>query len=99
LKDRDGIHLVARLLFGGMKSISVAELRQVLSTILDEVENGRSYLVISSGRAVAQLLPLGAETASTTPPRKSGRINLSARPRRHSYEETEALLREMASDR
>jgi len=79
----------------------VAELRQNPTTALSEVERGETYTVTRHRRAVAKLVPADDESLlRITPAPDRGPSALARRPRTelHTYEETEALLDEMASE-
>ncbi|GAB3815951.1 hypothetical protein GCM10028820_14390 [Tessaracoccus terricola] len=84
-----------------MKTITVAELRQNPTPALDAVAGGASLTVTKHRRPVAMLVP----AEDDAPVRIQPAVNpspsqLAARPRPslHSYEETESLLDEMASE-
>jgi prevent-host-death family protein len=81
-----------------MKTITVAELRQNPTAALEDVESGESYVVTRHRRPIARLVPVDAEPVVIVPPKRSGPTTLTARAQRHTYEETEALLKEMASE-
>lgn len=83
-----------------MKSITVAELRQNPTAALDDVEHGEAYVVTRHRRPIARLVPI-EDPVAIIPARDRGPSRLADRPREHlhGYEETEALLAEMASDR
>jgi prevent-host-death family protein len=81
-----------------MKTISVAELRQNPTHALDDVEAGESYLVTRHRRPIARLVPVEVEAVVIIPPRRTVPTKLAARAPRHTYEETEALLAELASE-
>ena len=81
-----------------MKTISVAELRRNPTTALADVEAGESYVVTRRRRPVAMLVPVEVEPGVIIPPRRPAATNLAARAQRHTYEETEALLKELASE-
>ncbi len=84
-----------------MKTITVAELRQNPTAALKDVEGGETFVVTRHRRPVARLVPPDAEGLSPIiPAGEPGPSDLSARPRRdlHTYEETEALLAELAAD-
>ena len=81
-----------------MKTITVAELRQNPTAALDDVEAGESYVVTRHRHPIARLVPVEVEPVVITPPKRSAPTNLAARAQRHTYEETEALLKELASE-
>lgn len=85
---------------GGVKTITVAELRQNPTAALADVEAGETYIVTRHRRPVARLVPVDAEPLVIVPAKNPGGSRLQDRPRmrRYSYEETEALLAEMKSD-
>ncbi len=81
-----------------MKTISVTELRRNPTAALAGVEAGETYVVTRHLRPIARLVPVEAEPVVTIPPRRPAPTNLATRAQRHTYEETEALRNEMASD-
>ena len=85
-----------------MKEITVAELRQNPTAALVEVEAGETYVVTKHRRPVARLVPAedGEVVSRLSPPRDPGPSALADRPRAdlHTYEETEALLADLASE-
>ena len=83
-----------------MKTITVAELRQNPTEALADVEGGETYVVTKHRRPIARLVPVEAEPLVVMPARNPGGTRLADRPRKdlHTYEETEELLREMASE-
>lgn len=81
--------------------ITVAELRQNPTAALKDVEDGETYVVTKHRRPVAKLVPPEDDVLlRIRPARNPGPSRLAARPRTASrtYEETEALLAEMASE-
>lgn len=80
-----------------MKTITVAELRQNPAAALADVEHGETYTVTRHRRPIARLVPATQEPA-LIPAKNPGGSRLSERPRRKSYEDTEARLREMKSE-
>lgn len=54
-----------------MKTISVGELRQNPTPMLDDVAAGETYLVTRHSRGIAKVVPT-ASSASVIPPRHSG---------------------------
>lgn len=81
-----------------MKTITVAELRQNPTAALEAVEGGETYVVTRHRRPIARLVPVEPEPVVLIPAKRPGPSDLSSRPVRRSYEETEALLREMTSE-
>ncbi len=41
-----------------MKQISIEDLPKELESILDQIENGESYLILKSGNPVAEITPV-----------------------------------------
>ena len=78
----------------------MGELRQNPTAALAEVEAGATYVVTRHRRPIAKLVPVQAEPLVVIPAKNPGPTHLADRPRdgMRTYEETEALLREMASD-
>lgn len=80
----------------------MAELRQNPTAALAEVEAGETYVVTKHRRPVAKLVPPEPAEASLrlAPAKRRGPSHLADRPRStlHTYEETEALLAEMAAE-
>lgn len=78
----------------------MAELRQNPTAALAEVEDGETYVVTRHRRPIAKLVPIEAEPLVIMQAKNPGATRLADRPREgmRTYEETEALLREMASD-
>lgn len=60
-----------------MKSITVGELRQNPTRMLDEVAAGETYRITRHGREVGRILP--PEVLPITPARKKGAMRLSGR--------------------
>lgn len=58
-----------------MREIGVRELRQSLAAVLDSVSRGEPVRITARGRAVADLVPVGA------PPRNDGLRNLAEQGR------------------
>lgn len=84
-----------------MRTITVAELRQNPTSALNEVADGGTLVVTKHRRPVAKLIPPDDEVLLHIVPAKNrGPSRLAARPRAelHTYEETEELLAEMASE-
>lgn len=84
-----------------MRSITVAELRQNPTSALNEVAAGESLVVTKHRRPVARLVPPDDEAlVNVIPARETGPARLADRTRRalHTYEDTENLLAEMASE-
>lgn len=85
-----------------MKAITVTELRQNPTPALDAVARGESLIVTKHLRPVARLVPVEDDATVRIQPAANPRPSRLAARRRsslHSYEETESLLAEMASER
>lgn len=66
-----------------MKTITVAELRQNPSPMLEDVESGVTFVITRHNRPVGQITPVPeAPGVQLLPPKKSGGTSLSGRPRR-----------------
>lgn len=84
-----------------MKTITVAELRQNPTSALDQVSRGETLVVTKHRHPVAKLVPPDDDALQRiVPAKKRGPSALSDRPRTdlHTYEDTESLLAEMASE-
>lgn len=81
-----------------MRTITVAELRQNPTAALNEVEHGESYVITRHRQPIARLVPVELEPVVIVPARRPDGPPLSDRPRRRTYEQAEALLREMTSE-
>jgi len=83
-----------------MKTITVAELRQNPTAALDDVEDGETYEVTRHRRVIARLVPVEPEELVLIPPRNPNGPRLSEVPfpKKRTYEEIEALRREMESE-
>lgn len=55
-----------------MKTISVGQLRQNPTAMLDEVEAGETYRVTRHNREIARIVPCGHDLDLTPPKRRSG---------------------------
>ena len=55
-------------------------------------------MVTRHRRPIARLVPVEVEPVVIIPPKRSAPTTLAARAQRHTYEETEALLKELASE-
>ncbi|RNI23229.1 type II toxin-antitoxin system Phd/YefM family antitoxin [Flexivirga caeni] len=63
-----------------MKTISVGELRQNPTRMLDEVEAGQVYILTRHNREVARIVP-SVSSATLIPPKRTGRSHTSELPR------------------
>lgn len=63
-----------------MKTISVGELRQNPTRMLDDVEAGEVYVLTRHNREVARIIP-SESSARVIPPKGAGRPRISSLPR------------------
>jgi prevent-host-death family protein len=61
-----------------MRKVSVAEARQKLRLLLDEVESGKQVALLRRGREVARIVPAPAEKRRRLPPLKAFRSSIAA---------------------
>jgi prevent-host-death family protein len=83
-----------------MNAITVGELRQNPTRMLDEVEHGATYVVTRHGRKIARIVPI-EEQEEIVPARKRSGSSLGGRsdlPHR-SAEEIDALVAWVKGDR
>ncbi|GFZ84175.1 type II toxin-antitoxin system Phd/YefM family antitoxin [Nesterenkonia alkaliphila] len=63
-----------------MKTISVGDLRQNPTRMLDDVESGEVYTLTRHNREVARIVP-AESSARVIPPKRTGRPAVSSLPR------------------
>jgi prevent-host-death family protein len=82
-----------------MNTITVGELRQNPTHMLDEVEHGAVYFVTRHGRQIARIVPVEGEE-TITPARKSGPSDLPVKlDRQYTLEEVDELVAWVKGDR
>lgn len=82
-----------------MKTISVGDLRQNPTQMLDEVESGEVYALTRHNREVARIVP-SESSARVIPPKRTGRPRVRSLPRVELPDEitVEDLLAELKGD-
>ena len=73
----------------------MAELRQNPTAALDEVQAGEVYVITRHRHPIARLVPMEATASTVIPAKAPGGSQLSKRPRRKTYAEAEARLRDL----
>ncbi|WP_120004015.1 type II toxin-antitoxin system Phd/YefM family antitoxin [Nesterenkonia muleiensis] len=63
-----------------MRTISIGELRQNPSSMLDDVESGEVYVLTKHNREVARIVP-SSSSATVIPPKRSGSSRTRDLPR------------------
>ena len=71
------VHLVSPQVVMIVRKVSVAEARQKLRMLLDEVEGGKQVAVLRRGREVARIVPAPVEKPRRLPPLKAFRSSIA----------------------